>query len=94
MGHYNSSCSTQSLNSSSLDDQTLREKLDERRKLADERLTALQKANSSLDDDDDGILERIFNNLTGVLSVCLQLVTTSGQVFQHSKGQPFVVRCF
>ena len=41
-----------------------------RRKIADERLAVLREANANLDDDDDGILERIFNSLTG-LCVCM-----------------------
>ena len=48
-----------------LDDQQLKEKMAARQKVADDRLTALREANSGLDDDDDGILERIFNSLTG-----------------------------
>lgn len=41
-----------------------------RRKIADERLAVLREVNANLDDDDDGILERIFNSLTG-LCVCM-----------------------
>ena len=40
-----------------------------RHKIADERLAALRQANGGLDDDDDGILERIFNSLTGEYTI-------------------------
>ena len=41
----------------------------ERKQYAEDRLTQLKHANAFLDDD-DGILERIFNNLTGECSTC------------------------
>ena len=49
-------------------DISLKQKMEERKQYAEDRLTQLKHANASLDDDDDGILERIFNNLTGECS--------------------------
>ena len=42
----------------------LKKELESRKLHADEKLLQLKHANSFLDDD-DGILEKIFNNLTG-----------------------------
>ena len=67
-----------------LDDQQLKEKMAARQKVADDRLTALREANSGLDDDDDGILERIFNSLTGD-----QMSTKS----LYNKISPFLQNC-
>ena len=48
-------------------DISLKQKMEERKQYAEDRLTQLKHANAFLDDD-DGILERIFNNLTGKCS--------------------------
>ena len=50
---------------SCLDDNTLKQTLETRKQHAEDRINQLRKANSFLEDDDDGILEKIFNNLTG-----------------------------
>ena len=51
-----------------LADISLKQKMEERKQYAEDRLTQLKHANAFLDDDDDGILERIFNKLTGECS--------------------------
>ena len=50
----------------SLDDESLRKNLDERRHVAEEREAHLREANDLFDD--DSIMERIFNSLTGTCS--------------------------
>ena len=49
------------------DDPTLKAELDTRKKHAEDKLSQLRNANSHLEDDDN-ILEKIFNNLTGTHS--------------------------
>ena len=50
----------------SADDESLKRNLDERKLVAEERQAHLHEASSMFDD--DGILERIFNSLTGTHS--------------------------
>ena len=65
--------------------------MDKRRKQADERLAALRKANASLEDDDDGILERIFNSLTGGL---LAMSTRTDNIIMfHTECEHYVCMC-
>lgn len=48
----------------------MKQELESRKQHADERLSQLRQANSIIDDDDDdGILEKIFNNLTGKIYI-------------------------
>ena len=53
-------------------DEGLRKQLQQRRQRADERLEALRHASSELED--DGIIERIFNSLTGQLCALQDLL--------------------
>ena len=54
----------------SADDESLKKNLDERKLVAEERRAHLHEANSMFDD--DGILERIFNSLTGTVHTIAQ----------------------
>ena len=60
-----------------LDDNDLKQTLETRKQHADDRINQLRKANSFLEDDDDGILEKIFNNLTGNIHDGLQNSSTT-----------------